>query len=209
MERIIHDTAAPDLHGSGKDGFQDRVRGVRPASVVTQKWLNEVQEEVVGSIESAGLTPAAGGAQLTAAIKALSNKPVCCLSINGNTIDNGEFTLSIIQEIPNTFAVASSTDLTVPEVGWYKFTLAGSFFHGGVSAEETLDIRVKDGGTTVLTAKATRGNYAGATYAMVISAVALYQVTNIATQIFTVENQSGDTVDPDNARLIVEMVRYA
>jgi hypothetical protein len=55
MERITGTTVDVDLHGPGKDGFQDGTPGVTPATVVSEKWLNEVQEEIITTIERSGI----------------------------------------------------------------------------------------------------------------------------------------------------------
>jgi hypothetical protein len=55
MERITGVTVDEDLHGTGKDGFQEGTPGLAPATIVTQKWLNEVQEEIVTTLERSGL----------------------------------------------------------------------------------------------------------------------------------------------------------
>lgn len=53
MHRIDHVTKSADLHGVGKDGFTegDPVGGVAP-TVVTDDWLNAVQEEIAAAVES-------------------------------------------------------------------------------------------------------------------------------------------------------------
>ena len=58
MDRIDHASAYADLFGSGKDGFTDGdpVNGVE-ATVATDDFLNGLQEEVLGIIEGAGVTP--------------------------------------------------------------------------------------------------------------------------------------------------------
>lgn len=69
MQRITGDDVAEDLFGAGKDGFTDGSPGIEAATVVTDKWLNEVQEELLSVIEGAGLAPSTS-AQLRAAIMA-------------------------------------------------------------------------------------------------------------------------------------------
>lgn len=60
MDRISGATVAANLFGAGKNGFTagNAATGV-PATVVTDTWLNGLQEEVIGVIEGAGLAPSA------------------------------------------------------------------------------------------------------------------------------------------------------
>lgn len=56
MRRIAHATAEPDLHGAGKAGFTEgEFATQKPPTVLTETWLNDVQEEVATIIEEAGL----------------------------------------------------------------------------------------------------------------------------------------------------------
>lgn len=69
MERIAGDDVAEDLFGAGKDGFTAGSPGIAAATVLTEKFLNELQEELVaGLIEHAGLTPGTTTTQLRTAI---------------------------------------------------------------------------------------------------------------------------------------------
>lgn len=70
MDRINHASAEADKFGAGKDGFTDGVP-TDPSSgtVVNEDFLDGVQEELVGLIEAAGLTPTnASYAQLLIAL---------------------------------------------------------------------------------------------------------------------------------------------
>jgi hypothetical protein len=55
MHRIDGSDVDVDLHGSGKDGFTDGDPSVpTPATVITDDWLNAVQEELSNAIETYG-----------------------------------------------------------------------------------------------------------------------------------------------------------
>lgn len=72
MHRIDHVTASADHNGAGKDGFTegDPVGGVAP-TVVTDDWLNDVQENVAEVIDAQSIALVKGdGGQLNAAIDA-------------------------------------------------------------------------------------------------------------------------------------------
>ncbi|MTW19350.1 hypothetical protein GJ689_24465 [Rhodoplanes serenus] len=57
---------------TGKLGFRGRNSAAGlPGTAVTEQWLNDVQEELLGAIEGAGLAPAARRSQLLEAIRAL------------------------------------------------------------------------------------------------------------------------------------------
>lgn len=60
MHRIDHPTKSTDENGTGKDGFTEGDPGLVAATVVTDDWLNGVQEELAGTIESAGVVLAKG-----------------------------------------------------------------------------------------------------------------------------------------------------
>lgn len=71
MHRIDHVTASKNHNGAGKNGFTegDPVGGVAP-TVVTDDWLNDVQENVCEVIEAEGITLVkADGSQLNDAIE--------------------------------------------------------------------------------------------------------------------------------------------
>ncbi len=54
MHRIDHATKDEDLHGAGKDGFTEGdPQTAVPATVVTEDWLNDVQENIARAIEDA------------------------------------------------------------------------------------------------------------------------------------------------------------
>lgn len=55
MKRIDGADRALNLFGVGKDGFKAQVPGVSPATQLTPKWFNQVQESIVRTIEAAGL----------------------------------------------------------------------------------------------------------------------------------------------------------
>ncbi len=57
MHRIDHITAADDINGPGKDGFTegDPVGGVAP-TVVTDDFMNTIQEEIANTVEKSGFT---------------------------------------------------------------------------------------------------------------------------------------------------------
>ena len=55
MHRIDHATKDADLFGSGKDGFTEGTPGTEATTVVTDDWLNGVQEEICNTVENAGI----------------------------------------------------------------------------------------------------------------------------------------------------------
>lgn len=55
MRRIDSPNRAVALFGAGKDGFKASVPGVAPATELTEKWFNAVQEAIVRTIEAAGI----------------------------------------------------------------------------------------------------------------------------------------------------------
>ena len=61
MDRISTSTKATDLFGTGKHGFKDGnlTGGIAPTDF-NAAWFNDAQEEMLGIIEGAGITPAAG-----------------------------------------------------------------------------------------------------------------------------------------------------
>lgn len=69
MHRIDSATATADKNGPGKTGFTGSGDPLVPATQLTAKWFNAVQEEIAYIIESAGLTLSdANTAQLFAAL---------------------------------------------------------------------------------------------------------------------------------------------
>lgn len=72
MKRIDSPNRAVDLFGAGKDGFKVSVPGVTPATELTEKWFNCVQEAIVRTIEAAGLALSNGDYdQFTTALQTL------------------------------------------------------------------------------------------------------------------------------------------
>ena len=73
MDRISTATKAVDLFGAGKHGFKDGNLGLGIAPTdFNAAWFNDIQEELIGIIESAGLTPTAGTrTQVSQAIAAM------------------------------------------------------------------------------------------------------------------------------------------
>lgn len=73
MHRIDDADRAVDLHGPGKDGFTEGTPGMTAATVVTDDWLNDVQENLAELIEEAGIALVKGdGGQLLAAMQTLA-----------------------------------------------------------------------------------------------------------------------------------------
>lgn len=70
MHRIDSATKVADLFGAGKDGFRDGNKGAGiPATDLTAAFFNDVQENLAGVIESAGIALVKGdGTQLRQAI---------------------------------------------------------------------------------------------------------------------------------------------
>lgn len=55
MQRIDHVTAAPDLFGAGRPGFQGGDAAAQvPATVLTPAWCNHIQEAIARAIEAGG-----------------------------------------------------------------------------------------------------------------------------------------------------------
>ncbi|MCM0018493.1 MAG: hypothetical protein NBV67_00715 [Tagaea sp.] len=71
MDRIDSATKHADKFGAGKHGFRDGVAGTGTlATALNEKWFNNMQEEVLGPIEAAGLAPdAAKRDQLLTALR--------------------------------------------------------------------------------------------------------------------------------------------
>lgn len=77
MERITGATADANANGTGKSGFSDGSPSGGLPTVLTPEWCNQVQEEIVGAIEAAGLTPSgADTGQLLQAVAA--GAPILC-----------------------------------------------------------------------------------------------------------------------------------
>ena len=78
MHRIDTDTRAIDLHGPGKDGFQDENLYTSPPTPPTQfykDWLNDIQEAPARAIEGAGIALVKGdGEQLLEAMLRYANR---------------------------------------------------------------------------------------------------------------------------------------
>lgn len=69
MHRIDHSTLSADENGTGKDGFTEGTPGTVAATVVTDDWLNDTQEEIANAIEdSAGVLVKGTQTQLRDAI---------------------------------------------------------------------------------------------------------------------------------------------
>lgn len=98
MDRINTSTKDEDLFGPGKHGFKDGnlSLGVQPTSL-NAAFFNDLQEELVGLIEHAGLTPTAGTrTQVRDAINILIGrqtggdyKPSCRFTTTGNITLSG------------------------------------------------------------------------------------------------------------------------
>lgn len=111
---------------TGKLGFRGRNSAAGlPGTAVTEQWLNDVQEELLGAIEGAGLAPAADRGQLLKAIRALGEP---------YAVDTGAENALVV-------------DLATP--GW---TLAaGKSIRVRVAATSTYDttIQVSNGGSLI------------------------------------------------------------
>lgn len=86
MKRIEHATALVGANGSGKNGFFEGEKSTqRAATVVTAKWLNDVQEEIANAITSAGLALSDSRTQLAdaIAIAATGSSSANAISIRG------------------------------------------------------------------------------------------------------------------------------
>jgi hypothetical protein len=74
MRRIDHATMGIDYNGAGKNGFRTLVTGSQlPGTVVTETWLNDVQEEIQNVLTAAGLSPTTSRTQLADAIGILAS----------------------------------------------------------------------------------------------------------------------------------------
>lgn len=71
MKRIATANRAIDKFGAGKDGFKDSVPGVSGPTYLSADWCNDVQEELLGTIEEAGLDPEGGTPQMPEAVRTL------------------------------------------------------------------------------------------------------------------------------------------
>lgn len=91
MRRIQHATRVVNGNGAGRDGFgEGNVSTQVPATVITAEWLNDVQEELLNVITSAGLTPSTSRTQLAdaIAIAATGSASANAISIQGRSVLN-------------------------------------------------------------------------------------------------------------------------
>lgn len=96
MKRIDTATRAIDLFGAGKDGFKDGNLALAiVATDLDAEWFNDVQEELLSVVETAGLVPApATRTQLRQAIDIMIRKKLGAVCAAGGTADaiTGAFT---------------------------------------------------------------------------------------------------------------------
>jgi hypothetical protein len=86
VKRIDSADMAEDLHGSGKDGFQDATPGIDAPTVVNAEWLNHIQEELARAVELSGLTLDGGSyEQLFTAISSPVQSVLTPAQISANT----------------------------------------------------------------------------------------------------------------------------
>lgn len=71
MRRIETKNRAIDIFGPGKDGFRSAMPGISEPTYLSADWCNGVQEEIVRTVEGAGLVPGGANDQLYSAIKLL------------------------------------------------------------------------------------------------------------------------------------------
>lgn len=136
MERIIHFTADPDANGVGLAGFQDRVPGISPATVVTEKWLNEVQEEQALAIEGSGQTLAAGAGQLWQAMQ--KSTAFAAYQLSGSNIaTDSRFTLTTLFASDG-FSLTSN-EITLPGPGVYELTFS-AILNSDSGSKSTVDV---------------------------------------------------------------------
>ena len=148
MERITGPTVDEDLHGSGKDGFTEGNQSTEAPTIVTSNWLNGVQEEIITTIEAAGLTPSGGNlSQLLAAIALLHNYAYCEVSASAHAA-NTDFDLATLTQRGG-FALASDT-LDIPATGTYLIALRMQLASSDTANPASLILAIKDGITTLL-----------------------------------------------------------
>ncbi len=88
MQRIATATKATDLFGAGKHGFKDGnlALAISPTDLAAV-WFNQVQEELIGLIESAALAPGAGVTQVKDAINIMIRSMAGAVAPNTGTAD--------------------------------------------------------------------------------------------------------------------------
>lgn len=89
MRRIQHATRKIDANGAGKDGFYEgSVAQNIPPTVITAQFMNDLQEELVGVVEAAGLVPSSDRTQLAQAIAiaATGSSSANAISIRGTSV---------------------------------------------------------------------------------------------------------------------------
>lgn len=157
MKRIDTATAETDTHGSGKDGFTNGDPGVTLPTAVDADWFNGVQEEIVRTIEGAGLTPDGGDlGQLLEAVQALiaQNPAYANYGVSGSAItQNNKFTLGAAGA--NTGFSLSSNEITMPTAGLYQVTFATRLEWSAISDPGDMVVGLKHG-ASISTFRATR-----------------------------------------------------
>jgi hypothetical protein len=163
--RIDDPTADADLFGSGKDGFTEGDPGLVAPTQVRAAWLNGIQEEVVGVIEDAGLTPDAGDlGQLLTALNTRTAYMHCDVSGNAITAGN-KLTLSNVAESGG-FVVASN-EITMPSNGWYLICVMVHAKFANTSDPQTCDLLLN--GSVVLKFQTLRGSASANDYVQLIA----------------------------------------
>ena len=117
MQRVTDPTAEANKFGSGKSGHSEGVPGLIVPTRIRATWLDGVQEEIVRTIEGAGLTPSSSLDQLTAAIRLLGLGTYCLLDVAGSSDGTTKFDLGIVQQSGG-FSMASD-EVTPPQSGRY------------------------------------------------------------------------------------------
>jgi hypothetical protein len=116
MRRITGATVSANLFGSGKDGFTVGNPPSPPATIVSDTWCNDVQENILNVIESNGITPGSSTTQLKDGIDAQISTRISSagnLEYVGNVIVGATYTkrsLSISSQETNANGLAFKSD---------------------------------------------------------------------------------------------------
>ena len=167
MHRVDTATAVatpPTQNPAGTQGYfsQGSPTGSPPATVPGQDWFNSVQEELVGVILAAGLTPSkANNAQLIAALRALFPSHGKCIlnfvsttSIKLSPLNGNKLTINgTDQAIPSAGVSIANTGLTAATLYYiYAYMDAGTMkleaSTTAHSTDATTGVEIKTGDAT-------------------------------------------------------------
>lgn len=172
MHRIDHATKDVDLFGSGKDGFTEGTPGTEAATVVTDDWLNGVQEELISPIEAVGIDLVKGTRnQLLDAMQRMFDR-MCISNLEKLTPDtmSGDFhavaaSTTVIVAVGDGGVIQTSQPPNLP--AWTNRTAGGSYsgdFYGATYALSSFIIcgtggEIQTGTLSTWTSQTPAGSY--------------------------------------------------